>query len=51
MIKSEIVEIGYIKSFDDEYIEVELAKKYTSVVRWAIVEISDKIVVSVSFED
>ena len=50
MIKSENINLKYIENFDNEYIEQELSKLYKSVIRWAVVEISDKIIINVSYE-
>ena len=50
MIKSEIIKIKKIENFDNSYIEQELSKLYKSVIRWAIVDISDEISVSFSYE-
>lgn len=50
MITSEIIEMKYIKNFDNIYIEKELSKNFNSVIRWSITEISDVIKVSVSYE-
>lgn len=51
MIKSETINIKKTENFDNLYIEKELAKHYKSVVRWAIIDITDEITVSVSFEE
>lgn len=51
MIKSDILKIKKIENFDNIYIEQELSSKYNSVIRWAIVEITDnELIISVSFE-
>ena len=51
MIKSETINIKKIENFDNLYIEKELSKLYRSVIRWAILDLTDNITVSVSFED
>jgi len=49
MIKSDIVKINKISNFDDIYIEKELSKKYSEIIRWAVVEVNETdIVLSVS---
>lgn len=51
MIKSDIVKIPRIENFDNDYVEHELAKLFPSVIRWAIVEVSEKdLTVSISYE-
>ena len=51
MIKSDIVKIPRIENFDNDYVELELAKLFSSVIRWAIVAVDeDDLSVSVSFE-
>ena len=49
MIKSETIKIKKPENFDNLYIEQELAKRYKSVIRWAIVDIDENISISVSF--
>ena len=49
MIKSEIIKIKKTENFNNSYIEQELSKLYKSVIRWAIVDVSDDISVSVSY--
>ena len=51
MIKSDIIKIEKIDNFDNNYVERELAKKFANVVRWAIVEVTEKdLTVSISYE-
>ena len=51
MIKSDILKIKKIENFDNIYIEQELSSKYNSIIRWAIVEITDnELIISVSYE-
>ena len=51
MIKSDIVKIPRIENFDNDYVEQELAKLFSSVIRWAIVAVDEDVLsVSVSFE-
>lgn len=51
MIKSDIIKIKKIEDFDNIYIEQELSHKYNSVIRWAIVEITDnELIISVSYQ-
>ncbi len=51
MIKSDILKIKKIENFDNIYIEQELSSKYNSVIRWAIVEITDnELIISVSYK-
>lgn len=50
MIKSDIIKIKKIENFDNLYVERELLKKYSSVIRWAITDIGDEfLTVSVSY--
>jgi len=49
MIESKIVKISKPKIIDNLYIERELSKQFESVIRWAIVDIDKKILVSVSY--
>lgn len=52
MIKSETVKIKKIENFDNLYIENELKKLHSDVVRWAVIEVSDDfLTVSLSFND
>ena len=40
-----------IENFDNDYVEQELSKLFSSVIRWAIVDIQENdLVISVSFE-
>ncbi len=48
MIESAVVKLEKFKNYD--YIEKELAKLYSNIVRWSVVDISDSISVSVSYE-
>ena len=41
-IKSDIIKIEKIDNFDNNYVERELAKNFANVIRWAIVEVSEK---------
>lgn len=51
MIKSDIVKIPRIENFDNDYVEQELAKLFSSVIRWAIVDIQENVLImSVSYE-
>lgn len=51
MIKSDIVKIPRIENFDNDYVEQELSKLFSSVIRWAIVAVDeDVLLVSVSCE-
>ena len=51
MIKSDIVKIPKIENFVNDYIENELSKKVTAVIRWAGVDGEEnELVVSVSYE-
>ena len=51
MIKSDIVKIPRIENFDNDYVEQELAKFFSSVIRWAIVDVQgNDLVISVSYE-
>ena len=51
MIKSAVVKISRIENFDNDYVEQELAKLFSSVIRWAIVAVDeDDLSVSVSYE-
>lgn len=51
MIKSDIVKIPRIENFDNDYVEQELSKLFSSVIRWAIVDIQENdLVISVSCE-
>lgn len=51
MIKSDIVKIPRIENFDNDYVEQELSKLFSSVIRWAIVAVGeDDLSVSVSYE-
>lgn len=51
MIKSDIIKIEKIDNFDNNYVERELAKNFVNVIRWAIVEVSEKdLTVSISYE-
>ena len=51
MIKSDVVKIQKINNFDDNYIESELLKTFKSIIRWAIVDITDsELVISVSYQ-
>ena len=45
------VKIEKIDNFDNNYVERELAKNFANVIRWAIVEVSEKdLTVSISYE-
>lgn len=50
MIKSDIIKLKKTDNFDNLYVEKELSKMYKSVIRWAIVEINQDLIISVSFE-
>ena len=51
MIKSDVITIKKIENFDNTYIEQELAKNYSSVIRWAVVDIQkNDLVISISYE-
>lgn len=51
MIKSDIIKIEKIDNFDNNYVERELAKNSANVIRWAIVEVTEKdLTVSISYE-
>ena len=51
MIKSNIVKISRIENFDNDYVEQELSKLFSSVIRWAIVAVDEDVLsVSVSYE-
>ena len=51
MIKSDIVKISRIENFDNDYVEQELSKLFSSVIRWAIVAVDEDVLsVSVSYE-
>lgn len=51
MIKSDIVKIPRIENFDNDYVEQELAKLFSSVIRWAVVDIQENnLIISVSCE-
>ena len=51
MIKSDIIKIEKIDNFDNNYVERELAKNFTNVIRWAIVDVTEKdLTVSISYE-
>ena len=51
MIKSDIVKIPRIENFDNDYVEQELSKLFSSVIRWAIVAVDEDVLsVSVSYE-
>lgn len=41
MIKSETINIKKIANFDNLYIENELKKLHSSIVRWALIEVND----------
>lgn len=50
MIKSEIIKIKKIENFDNLYVESELKKLVSEVVRWAVIDVDDVcITVSVSY--
>ena len=49
MIKSEKKKIKRIENFDNEYIENELSKQYKSIIRWAIIDIDEDIMVNFSY--
>lgn len=51
MIKSDIIKLNKIDGFDNLYVEKELAKRYKSVIRWAIVDVDKDLTVSVSYEN
>lgn len=42
MIKSEIIKIKKIENFDNLYIESELKKLVSDVVRWAVIEVDEE---------
>jgi len=47
---SDIIEIPKIEDFDNYYIEDELSKRGIDPIRWAIVEVSEKLIlISVSY--
>ena len=51
MIKSDIIKIEKIDNFDNNYVERKLSKNFANVIRWAIVEVSEKdLTVSISYE-
>ncbi len=51
MIKSTLVKLNKPEKFDNIYIENELSKLYSSVIRWAVVKIENEtLTVCVSFE-
>lgn len=51
MIKSDIVKIPRIENFDNDYVEQELSKLFSSVIRWAIIDVQEnELIISVSFE-
>ncbi len=50
MIKSEIVQIKKTDNFDNLYIETELKRIYSDIIRWAVVDIDEcEISVSISY--
>ncbi len=50
MIKSAIVKIKKINNFDNLYIETELKRIYSDIIRWAVVDIDNvEILISVSY--
>ena len=51
MIQSDIIPFDKLDNFDNHYAERELAKNFANVIRWAIVEVSEKdLTVSISYE-
>ena len=51
MIKSDVIKIKKIENFDNDYVEQELSKLFSSVIRWAIVAVDEDVLsVSVSCE-
>ncbi len=51
MIKSDVIKIKKIENFDNDYVEQELSKLFSSVIRWAIVDVQENdLVISVSYE-
>ena len=51
MIKSDIIKIEKIDNFDNNYVERELVKNFANVIRWAIVEVTEKdLTVSISYK-
>lgn len=51
MIKSDVIKIKKIGNFDNDYVEQELSKLFSSVIRWAIVDVQENdLVISVSYE-
>lgn len=51
MIKSDILKIKRIENFDNNYIEREMSKHFSAIIRWAIVEITEtEIIVSISYQ-
>lgn len=51
MIKSDVIKIKKIGNFDSDYVEQELSKLFSSVIRWAIVDVQENdLVISVSYE-
>lgn len=51
MIRSDIVKIPIIENFDNNYIERKLENMFSAVIRWAVVEVSEKeLTLSVSYE-
>lgn len=51
MIKSDVIKIKKIEKFDSDYVEQELSKLFSSVIRWAIVDVQENdLVISVSYE-
>ncbi len=51
MIRSDILKINKIENFDNIYIEEEISKHFSSIIRWAIISIDNEhIEISISYQ-